>query len=109
MSLSLSQLQKELQIWQNHNFPNRDYNSPYKGMVEELGELSHGLLKQEQKIRGTFEEHEAKIKDSVADLIVFTADFCNARGYDLENLLEETWNSVKTRDWIKYPKNGRNE
>ena len=78
-------------------------------MVEELGELSHGLLKQEQSIRGTFEEHELKIKDSIADLFIFAADFCNARGYNLEEILEETWNSVRTRDWVKYPKNGRTE
>lgn len=106
---TFQKLQEELQKWQNHNFPGRKWNKPYMGMVEELGELSHGLLKQEQNIRGSYEEHEEKIKDSVADLIVFAADFCNARGYNLEKLMEETWNSVKTRDWVKYPKNGRNE
>ena len=107
MSLTLKKLQDEMVVWQAHNFPNRDYNAPFKGMVEELGELSHGLLKQEQKIRGTFEEHELKIKDSIADLLVFTCDFCNARGYDLEQILEETWNEVKTRDWVKYKIDGR--
>ena len=78
-------------------------------MVEELGELSHALLKQKQCIRGDFQEHEDNIKDSIGDLIIFCSDFCEARGFSFQKIVEDTWNKVKIRDWRKFPKNGKNE
>lgn len=102
--ITLTQLQNELTQWQAHNFPTRTFEEPFKGIVEEVGELSHGLLKQKQGIRGTYDEHEAKIKDSVGDILVYLADFCNARGYNLQDIIDITWEQVRARDWRKNPK-----
>jgi NTP pyrophosphatase (non-canonical NTP hydrolase) len=107
--ISLKQLQKELLVWQGHNFPGRKWDKPFMGMVEELGELSHALLKQEQGIRGTSQNHDAAIVDAVADLLVFMADFCNARGINLQTALTDTWAQVRQRDWVRFPKNGKDE
>lgn len=108
---TLSMLQSEHKAWSAYNFPANvnDYNVPFKGIVEELGELSHSLLKQEQKIRGTHAEHEANAQDALGDMMIYMLDLCNKRGWDLGEILAKTWNQVKTRDWQKFPKNGRNE
>ena len=100
MTFSLRQLQDELKPWQEHNFPDRPAYQPLLGVMEEAGELAHAHLKQEQNIRNN-ENHEANAKDAVADIVVYLADYCNARGFDFEVLLEETWLQVKQRDWRK--------
>jgi NTP pyrophosphatase (non-canonical NTP hydrolase) len=97
--LTFKQLQEEQKAWVKHNFPNRTFEDCFKGIVEEVGELSHSLLKQNQGIRGTHEEHEALIKDAVGDIVVFLSDFCEARGYDFQTIVEKTWFEVKQRNW----------
>jgi NTP pyrophosphatase (non-canonical NTP hydrolase) len=76
---------------------------PLLGAVEEIGELAHSFLKAEQGIRGTKEEHEAAAKDAVADTIIYLADFCSCVGFDLEAIVDMTWDEVKRRDWKKNP------
>lgn len=88
------------------NFPNNTPDNPFKGMVEELGELAHALLKKEQGIRGTPEEHDVAAKDAVGDLVVYMADFCERRGWNLQEIVETTWNVVKQRDWTKNKHDG---
>lgn len=55
-TMTFKDLQDQQVAWVQHNFPGRTFEEPFKGMVEELGELSHSLLKQKQGIRGTCEE-----------------------------------------------------
>lgn len=107
--LTFETIQNELNVWTKYNFPNSTSNQQFLGMVEEVGELSHALLKQEQGIRGTKEEHEEKIRDSLGDLLIYTLNFCNSKGYNLNEILEETWNHVKNRDWVKYKIDGRTQ
>lgn len=97
--LTLRQLQTELAPWEKWNFGDRPDWYPLLGAVEELGELAHSFLKRHEGIRGTPEEHITNEKDAVADTIIFLADFCTARGYDMQALLEATWASVQHRNW----------
>lgn len=106
MSLTLEQLQSEMQAWANHNFPKAKSYQPLLGAVEELGELAHTHLKMEQNIRETNNEDKW---DAIGDIIIYLADYCNKNGIDIAKAVEMTWNSVKYRDWQKYPKNGRTE
>jgi NTP pyrophosphatase (non-canonical NTP hydrolase) len=76
------------------------------GMSEELGELNHALLKQEQGIRGTPEEHEEAAKDALADLWIYSLDLCNRRGWDAAKILNMTWDQVVQRNWVKCPVTG---
>lgn len=78
-TINFADLQKQVGEWSRRNFPNNTPDNPFKGMVEELGELAHALLKKEQGIRGTPEEHDVAAKDAVGDLLVYTADFCERR------------------------------
>lgn len=98
----LRNLQNEQRPWVKHNFGDRPSWMPLLGIVEELGELAHAHLKQAQGIRRQ-ENHEELAKDAVADIVIFLADYCSARGFDLEQLVSDTWAEVKQRDWKKNP------
>lgn len=75
--LSLQNLQRRCSTWSDYNFgPERSttYRSLY-GIIEEFGELVHSQLKMEQGIRGTAEEHQAKIRDAVGDMVFYLCDY----------------------------------
>jgi NTP pyrophosphatase (non-canonical NTP hydrolase) len=99
--MSLKQMQIEQDAWSKKNFPNRKPYHPILGAAEEVGELSHAFLKMEQGIRGNDAKHTADMKDAVADCIIFLTDFCNQMGWDIDELVTETWDKVKQRDWKK--------
>ena len=103
-------LQEQHKAWRDKNFPG-DHNGstlPILGVMEELGELSHAVLKHEQGIRGF--DNEAKFKeaasDAVADIIVFLTDFCTNHDIDLQSTVESVWKQVKERNWVDRPETG---
>lgn len=104
--LDFSMLQSEVGEWSRKNFPNNTPDNPFLGLVEELGELAHALLKTKQGIRGTAAEHEAAAKDAIGDLLVYMADFCERKGWSMQQIIEEVWGVVKQRDWTKNKKDG---
>lgn len=104
--LSFAKLQQEVGEWSRKNFPNNTPENPFLGLVEELGELAHALLKAKQGIRGTQEQHEAAAKDAVGDLLVYMADFCERKGWSMQDIIESVWDTVKQRDWTKNKKDG---
>ena len=101
--LTLEELQDEQREWVKHNFPNRTNYHPLLGAVEEVGELCHAHLKHEQGIRGFEDIHTFKqyAEDAIGDIIIFLADYCSANDLSLQKCLEDTWRSVKERDWIE--------
>lgn len=99
MAKTLRDIQREQFTWQTKNFPQSDWHHAYMGIVEEVGELSHALLKAEQGIRGTKDELHAKEIDAIGDVLIYLLGFCNLRGHDLQQILEDTWTQVKQRDW----------
>jgi NTP pyrophosphatase (non-canonical NTP hydrolase) len=100
---TLSRIQKEQRAWVLHNFGEREAWQPLLGIQEEVGELAHAFLKRHQGIRGTHEEHTADIRDAVADIIIFLMDFASAEGIDVREVLDETWQKVRQRDWKANP------
>lgn len=62
------------------------------GVNEEAGELAHAVLKRAQGIREDEEGvgQEAEM-NAVGDIIVYLADFCYRRGYDLEECVRRAW------------------
>ena len=114
--LTFGQLQKEHKEWADRNFPNNKPHTPLLGLMEELGEMAdvvlatsivgriaHSHLKAEQGIRGSKEQHAAKIKDAIGDMLVFLCNYCTRNDYDLQEIIEEVWAEVKQRDWNKNP------
>jgi hypothetical protein len=98
---TLSEWQSLHKIWGDINFPDQSWQDIIMGITEENGELNHYLLKQKQGIRGTYESHEAGAKDSVGDIIVYLTHLCSLRGWDLAQIVDDTFESVLTRDWIE--------
>lgn len=105
----LNELQQEIYQWAVHNKFQDDPTWTFYGLVEEIGELSHAMLKQHQGIRGTFEEHEQKGKDAVGDFLVFLAHYCSEKGWSLSECLEIAWSEARERDFVKFPGNGVSE
>jgi NTP pyrophosphatase (non-canonical NTP hydrolase) len=99
-------IQLEQLEWQKRNFPTNTQMEPLLGIVEEVGELCHAVLKQHQGIRIN-EDHEAAIKDAIGDIMIYMLGYCNLLNYDLEKILAETWKQVKERDWQKNKENGQ--
>ena len=107
--MDIAQLQSEVKEWATRNFPD---NKPYHcllGAVEEIGELSHAHLKEEQSIRGESIDHVTAAKDAVGDTIIYLTDYCNRREWDLDEILQTVWNEVKQRDWTKNKHDGITE
>lgn len=106
MSKSIREIQQEHSEWVAKNFPDTREHHPLLGMVEEIGELSHAHLKAEQGIRGSAEKHIFDKKDALGDIVIYMLHYCEFQGFDLQSIIEETWEQVKKRDWTKNTHNG---
>lgn len=103
----LAYIQKQVHEWRKYNFPNSGDLHQFLGVVEEVGELSHAILKMAQGIRG--DKHEEEARDAVGDIMIYLMNFCSENGWDLEEIIEETWDQVQRRNWVDYPKDGKGE
>lgn len=106
MTLTLKQLQAEHKEWSERNFEykfpdDQTFWKPIFGIMEEMGELTHHLLKRSQGIRGSSAEHTEKAKDAIGDLVIFLAGACSSLGFDLQEIVETTWKEVSQRDYKK--------
>jgi NTP pyrophosphatase (non-canonical NTP hydrolase) len=107
--MNLDELQVEMFAWQTRNFGEQPAHLSFLGVVEEVGELAHAILKHEQGVRGTPEEHTAEAKDAIGDAMIFLLNFCQTKGWSLEEIVRSTWAEVSRRDWQRFPKNGLTE
>jgi NTP pyrophosphatase (non-canonical NTP hydrolase) len=108
--ISLNELQMQAHEWRTRNFPGYDARQQFLGMVEEMGELAHVDLKEEQRIRGMSEAvaHEARV-DAIGDLIIFLTGYCTAMQINLAAAVDNTWLKVQQRDWVNHPTDGSDE
>ncbi len=110
MGGTIARLQQEHKEWLAHNFPQQQPWDPFLGMVEEVGELAHALLKYKQAIRGHKDMDPDKFKDevvdSLGDLFIYMMSYCNSNNLDLEYIITKVWDKVKYRDWKADPVTG---
>lgn len=78
---TLIEIQEEQHAWSLKNFGPHGMQDPADGIVEEVGELHHAVLKARQGIRGTPEELEKKEKDALADIVIYVLDLISVAGY----------------------------
>ena len=114
-SMLISSLQQRSQAWRTRNFGENGDTSlgnpqsieQFLGMVEEMGELSHVLLKHGQGIRRMDPITAAELEaDALADLFIFMLGYAGRRQLDLEYIILKTWEKVERRDWVKDPERG---
>lgn len=105
--INLTDIQVEVSRWALYNFPYAKPHQPLLGAAEEIGELCHAHLKDEQGIRGTKEEHKKAKEDAIGDVIIYLAHYCALNNTTLYQCIISAWNEVKDRDWIKYPTTGK--
>lgn len=70
------ELIQEVGLWASYNFGRK--RASHLGMLEEIGEATHCVLKRFQGIRG-FDNHNKfieKFSDALADTIIYLADWC---------------------------------
>lgn len=79
--MDLKEIVEAHKVWANKNFPDMTAEDCLLGMVEEVGELAHAVLKSRQGIRNA-DKKEELVKDAIADIAIFTMDFCNRSGFD---------------------------
>lgn len=104
--MKLWRIQEDAREWMERNFPNTTADEQFLGVVEEVGELAHALLKMKQGIRDS-EVEDAM--DAVGDIAIFLMNFCSKKGWSLEDIIEQTWGEVSNRDWQTNPKDGKVE
>jgi len=83
---SLTELQALVGNWSDANFGADRTDLSYRslfGIIEEFGELVHSQLKMEQNIRGTAEEHMAKIEDAVGDIVFYMMDYLHMMNIEI--------------------------
>lgn len=97
----IQELQREAQVWTEHNFPNNEPWMPIMGMAEEIGELQHACLKLHQGIRGDRDQHLKEMADAFGDVFIYALNACTAYGLDLQTCIQVAWEKVKQRDWQK--------
>lgn len=86
-SYNFDKIVKEHNLWLKKNFPNGKSYHSILGMIEEIGELSHAHLKDEEKIRLN-ENHNYNKKDALADTIIYLIGFCNYNNIDINKCSE---------------------
>lgn len=102
--MDLREVQTQARGWRAYNFPEQTREQCLMGMVEEMGEISHALLKRDQRIRTA--DHSAAILDGCGDLIIFMMGLADHEGFDLLDAVNAVWAEVSQRDWVKYPEKG---
>jgi NTP pyrophosphatase (non-canonical NTP hydrolase) len=113
--MELNEIQKKLWEWENKHFPDA-IGFPEQqvlGMCEEVGEISHMILKSIQKYRegrhGLTEEVKAEIADGVHDTFVYGLQLLSELRIDIEPGFTETVKKVLERDWNKSREETKNE
>lgn len=106
--MNLTETQKNLNSWLEHNFPETTSDQQLKGVMEELGELCHADLKTAQGIRGyTQEKAQDEIMDAVGDIVIYLINYCNTRNISFRDSVGMAYSTVMKRDWIKDPTGGK--
>lgn len=103
--MHFKEIQRQQAIWEQRNFPDVTTDQIMIGIAEEVGELAHAHLKLAAGIRMN-EGLDAKLKDAIGDIAIFLIAYCNLNGLDFSEIVYKTWETVRSRDWIKNPING---
>lgn len=101
----MNELQRELFEWfinnftkdkDNNNIPiPKLINQQVVGMIEEIGELAHSILKKEQGIRKN-ENHLEMISDAIGDIIIYSSNLCSLLAIKLDDAIKNVSSKGKS-------------
>ncbi len=97
--MNLREFQAEHGQWVARTFREQPHSHLLLGILEEAGELAHSFLKDAQGIprrRGSRDEQQ---QDAVGDLVLYVVALADAKGWDLETILQATSRRVRARSW----------
>ena len=79
----LQVLAGQIGVWADRNF---DVSDPALGVLEELGEIAHCILKRKQGIRGFDDEAHflAELADGIADAVIYCLHDVSLRSIELD-------------------------
>lgn len=69
-----------------------------------VGQLANSMFDVRPRPGNT--SYIAYLANNIPYIIMFSHDYCTARGWDYDQIVTDTWNSVKQRDWQRYPFDG---
>ena len=97
----LALIQQNLFKWQREQFGNTPLAHLALGVAEEVGELSHAILKRDQGIRGFDDKKkfEEAVADAIADTAIYSINLCSTLGIDYETVLTEVSKKILQRKW----------
>jgi NTP pyrophosphatase (non-canonical NTP hydrolase) len=77
---TMSQLIEEIGSWSQNNF--QEKQAPALGMLEEVGEAAHGILKAIQRIRGFDDPNKFRLhmRDAFGDAMIYTCNLAYNHG-----------------------------
>lgn len=99
----LGEIQVEHRKWEKENFGGSNIQWSLRGIAEEYGELSHAVLKHEQKIRGMEDDSKfiAAVDDALADIGIYGLSLASAIYEDVTTLrqlpVKEGYD-----EWVRY-------
>ncbi len=95
--MRLQELVKLHAEWHKKNFGMPDANRSLQKLTEEVGELNGAVYKRD----------EAALENAIGDVFYSLLGVCRAYGLELRPIAEEVWMEIKDRDYVKFPKTGR--
>lgn len=75
-------------------------------MTTMVGKLCHSFLKKTQGIRGNPEDHDAAMRLQLVGILSLLDQTAQSRGWKLYDVVRETWEKVRLRDWTKNAQSG---
>jgi len=108
--MDIDNTQAKLKEWRSKNFKEITDQQQLMGIMEEVGELSHAMLKWKQGIRG-YDKKRAyeEMQDAIGDMIIFAMGLCDVYGWKMSDIIKKTSDYVLTRDWNKNKIDGHNK
>ncbi len=96
--MRLHEIVRDYLKWAAWNFPMPDPSKALQKLSEEVGEANGAAYRQDR----------IALEDAFGDIFLALIGACRAFGIDPKVAFEKTWAVVSQRDYVTYPRNGRN-
>ncbi len=88
-------------LWKNRIFYDVQTQTKWWDLTPFARAFAHHQLKGEQGIRGTPEEHDAKIQDNCRYVLAHLECICDYLQKNFLITIDSIWSKVRQRDWVK--------